>query len=927
MNSKWFLIVNFFLLSFSTSILAQKGKIVEGKFIDSTQNPLIGITVKLFFPGSKDTLKTLTGKKGSFGFTAVKSPIFFIRASSSEYSEFEQEYKFDESIKNIQLGEIILHQVIKVLQEVTIGLPFISIREDTIAYRADSIQLREDASVEDLLKNLPGIKVNKNGTITAQGKLVSKIKVNGKDYFGTDVKMATRELPANIVDKIQVIDDYGEEAAHTGIKSGDPVKVINLKLKKDKNNGVFGNVEAGYGTSESYQAKASINFFNDKSQLSFYGNSNNINNGFVITNTGNSGMSGIQLAGGGTGTGTGNTGGMLNSGNAGVTGNNTGIPEGITTSYSAATNFRFDLGKSNSLDGSYSYGNRNTQGFREIIQQNFYPAERIVNNQRFDYSRNSDNHTMYLNLELNPDSLSNLKISPEISFYHSKNKNGSVFYFLRDSVYRTSEGSLKDTSNTSNPGFGVNLNYNRRFKKKGRNLNLSLSIGTNQSNMETTRYGFTRVFGLQGNYYDSTQNQNIGEDNSALNYKLNVTYTEPLGKNRFADITYFQDFSKSDIDRNVFIPGTGPGSFIPDSSLSNQFTNRFINERIGINFRTMEKKYNYSLGLGILPINNKTYSVEKDSVSQKQKFINIAPTARFNFPFSKANNLVIVYNGMNRQPAFLQLQPVRDISNPQFQREGNPGLKPEFRHTVSLSFNGFNLKTGSSIFSSLNFTAVSNRIINNTTLLDSGGAQLNRPENINGVYAIGGFYSYSKPWENNKYTLVLNGSFNYGHDAMLVNSIRSTGNNWLLVQGIQFTLANNKSLEFGVEVNYSLNASRNLINRLNNFTFSTWTIGNNVSIFLPASIVIKYDFEKLFNKGLSGTFNNDINLLNITIEKKLIKKKSFYLSFSGFNVLNQNSSVSREVYGNSITDIRYLQLSRYYLFKLLYRWNKFSAGK
>lgn len=907
-------------------IYAQSGRQVQGKIIDTTQNPLPGVTVKLFTQGSKDTLHTISGKKGTFSFVNVVSGRFILRAASSEYVLFEKDYQFAETEKNIQLGEIILQHDIKILKEVLVGMPFITIKEDTIDYRADSIILRTDASVEELLKRLPGIEVNKNGVITAQGKLVTRVKVNGKDFFGADVKMATRELPANVVDKIQVIDDYGEEGAHSGIKKNDPVKVINLKLKKDKNKGVFGSSEAGYGSSESYQAKASLNFFNDRSQLSFYGNSNNINNGFVITNTGNSGRIGLMSGGGiveAGSTGSSNDGGA----NTGIRQNSGGIPEGITTTYSAGTNFRFDFGKRNSVYGSYSYGNRNTEGFRELYQQNFYSTGYFINNQQYNYNNNGNSHNGYINLELYPDSLSYLKISHDISYYTNQNKSNNGFSYFRDSIYKTSEGHLIDTSKSNRPSVGINIFYNHTFKKKGRNINLSLSLGTNRSNMETNRLGLTRIYNLQGAYLDSTQNQHINEESKENSYNLYFSYTEPLAKNQYLDFTFSHDFSKSSTGRNVFIQEPGAIDFILDSAFSNQYNNRFNNDRIGLSFRTIKKKLNYTLGITLLPVNNKINSAEKDTINTKQQFTNIAPSARFSFAFSKGKNMTFSYRGMNRQPAYLQLQPVRDISNLQFQREGNPGLKPEFRHTVGLTYNSFNVKKGAGLFSSVNFNAIQNKIVNNTILLDSSGAQLNKPENVNGAYNIAGFYTYTKPLEKNKFILRMNGSIIYNHDAILVNSLRKTNKNWFLIQGLQFNYANNKWLDWGAEVNYSVAVSRNLLSQSNNFKNSAWTIATNASLQLPVNIVIKFDFEKIFNQGLAESINSNINLLNISIEKKLVKKKNIYLGISGFNILNQNSSITRVLTGNSITDSRHLQLSRYYLFTFLYRWNKFGAKK
>jgi Outer membrane protein beta-barrel family len=304
--------------------------------------------------------------------------------------------------------------------------------------------------------------------------------------------------------------------------------------------------------------------------------------------------------------------------------------------------------------------------------------------------------------------------------------------------------------------------------------------------------------------------------------------------------------------------------------------------------------------------------------------LNVSPLARFSYIFSRSKNLSISYRGNTRQPVAAMLQPVRDISNPQFQKEGNPDLKPEFSHTLNMSYNSFSFASGSSLFSTLGFNTVQNKIVSNNILLDSSGAQLSRPENVNGYYSINGFYTFSKAFPENKYVLKSNGSFSFNHDAILVNNKRESGNNWFISQGLEFTYKNNKWLEFGIEAFYTLTAARDLISQANNYNYSTWTLSNNLSMDLPYNFVIKYDYELIINQGLDSSINQNINLLNISIEKKLLKKKSFYLSFAGYNILNQNISLSRKVSGNSIMDTRTLQIARYFIFTLTYRWNKFG---
>ena len=256
---------------------AQNNRSVAGKVTDSVGTPVARASIKLYFTGSPDTLRTFSSNDGTFSFSTVRLSTFFISISSIGYQKFDRRFSFDPSLQQLKLQNILLGNDVKTLQEVVIGIPPIQVKEDTVEYKADSFKVKPNSVVEDLLKKLPGVSVDKNGDVTAQGKKVTKVKVNGKDFFGSDPKTATRELPADIIDKIQIVDDYGDQAAISGIKDGEPEKVINLQLKKDKNKGVFGRATAGYGTEDRYQAALSANFFDNNRQLSVFGNSNNTN--------------------------------------------------------------------------------------------------------------------------------------------------------------------------------------------------------------------------------------------------------------------------------------------------------------------------------------------------------------------------------------------------------------------------------------------------------------------------------------------------------------------------------------------------------------------------------------------------------------------------------------------------------------------------
>ena len=269
-----------FLLAFflcSSQVFAQENLQTSGKLVDSIGNPIARASIRIYIEGGSDTLKTISNNVGFFLVKGIPSRKFNVLITSVGFGLDKRTYTIPDAEESIALGEIKLLPAYSSLQEIIVSVPPVIVKEDTVEYKADSFRLKPNAMVEDLLKKMPGIEVDKNGNITAQGKTVTKVRVNGKDFFSGDPKTATRELSADMIDKVQVIDDYGDLANASGIKDGEPDKVINLQLKKDKNKGFFGRSTIGAGTNERYQGTANMNFFSNNSQFSVFGGANNTN--------------------------------------------------------------------------------------------------------------------------------------------------------------------------------------------------------------------------------------------------------------------------------------------------------------------------------------------------------------------------------------------------------------------------------------------------------------------------------------------------------------------------------------------------------------------------------------------------------------------------------------------------------------------------
>ena len=911
----------FIFLSMLSSLSAQVSRQVTGRLVDTAGNALSRATVKLYAVGSRDTLRAVTNNNGAFILKKVPVSKFNISVSNIGYAVTERTFSFDPVQEDIRLEDIAMQPFATTLQEIVITTPPIVVKEDTVEYKIDSTMVKPNAMTEDLLKKLPGIEVDKAGNITAQGKTVTRVKVNGKDFFGGDPKAATRELPADLIDKVQIIDDYGDMANISGIKDGEPEKVLNLQLKKDKNKGVFGRGTLGVGTDDRYQGTLNTNIFNNNKQLSITGNSNN-SNASVFNDGGGGGgrdlnsggigravMAAVDAGGGGGG----------NRGGGGGGGN-----DGISQTNSIGTNYRqdFENGKG-SFYGSYSFTRRSTDVLRDVTQQNFFASGNFTNNQKTISNNLSNNHRAFLNLEYNIDSFNYIKVSPSITYGMSENLSSSDFNFLDAKNTMTSQGRNGDTSSSLTPNISVNAIWNLKFRKRGRNLATNINLGGNDNDSESEKLNFTRNMNLPIPL-ENTLRQLINQDNFSRNYGVRINYSEPIMRDRYLDLIYAYNYSLSHNDKEAFVYQPN-GEWLLNSQLSNAFENTFINQRVGANIRTIKKKYNYSLGVNLQPVNLNGYSITKDSSYTPQKRVNVFPVARLAVNFTRTKTLNFNYQGSARQPSFNQLQPVLDNSNPQYQTQGNPFLKPEQNHNLSLFFNNFNFTSGRVFFVGSNFSFTQDKIVNNSIRLGRSGSQLTIPENVDGYYNATGFYNFSKPFQNRRYVFSLNGTVNFNHNINLIDSARNVGRNTLVSQGFKFEFNFKEWLEWDAGARYSLNTARYSLPGQQNLDFNSWTLTSNARVDLKGGWIFRYDFDYMINNGLAAGVNGNIALMNASLEKTVFKKKYGFLRFSAYDIFKQATNINRSVTGNSITDTRTNRLTQYFMVTFTYRLSRFTG--
>ncbi|RYY30639.1 MAG: TonB-dependent receptor, partial [Sphingobacteriaceae bacterium] len=520
----------FLLLFFTAS--AQRNYQVQGSVQDTAGVPLAGSIVRL--KTAQDSLTAVTDNNGLFNFSTVKTASFSLTVRLIGFNEYNQKYQFPSPGKLLKLPAIKLREALQQLKAVNVvGVNPITIKEDTVEYKAAAYKVREGSPVEDLVKKLPGLTVDKDGNVTAQGKPITRVRVNGKDYFGGDVQTATQNLPADIVENIQVIDDYGDQANLTGIKSGEPNKILNITIQKNKNKGYFGQGTVAAGTQDRFAGRISANKFKDAEQISILGSVNNTNSN--LFNFGANGSGG---------------GGSTNTGN------------GITIASSAGLNYRNNIGKKATVYGSYSFSRRDNNTISTSQEQRSFQDYAQYNTDDGQDLTQNTNHRLNLNLEYKIDTANFLKFIPNVSY----STNGATSTDLINST-KPRVASLQNNSSQSNatsPAAGANLLYNHKFKKRGRNFSLNANIDYSSRDQlrNVNNNTNTHIQDSTGNSQSDVvqlQNQNIENDNQNTRTSIRATFMEPISKVSFAELSYAYNNSFTQTLRNTddVDPATG----------------------------------------------------------------------------------------------------------------------------------------------------------------------------------------------------------------------------------------------------------------------------------------------------------------------------------------------------------------------------------
>jgi hypothetical protein len=881
---------------------------VFGTVVDSA-GVVAGVKVKLTSP--KDSVMMVTNQKGLYDFPIVISKSFKITVIGMGYQGISRKFEMDKGTGPIKLDPIKLLKQTNMLKEVTInGVAPILIKEDTIEYRASAYKVRDGSPVEELLKKLPGVSVDANGNVTAQGKLVTKVRVDGKDYFTGDVQTATQNLPADIVETIQIIDDYGDQANLTGIKTGDPNKVLNITIQKGKRKGKFGYGTYGQGNDDRYMARLSANDFNNDQQIALLGTLNNNNtNVFNLAQAGGSGGRGGRASA------------LTSTSGAGVS-----TANGITVNKSLGLNYRDSWGKKITVYGSYSFADKTTTTSSLSQQQDVFQSGALIDNDNTTDINHSINHRLDFNMEYTIDTANYIKIHPNFSYGSSDDNNTDIFSNMRNGA--TTNGNEFSLTNTSSPSGGANILYNHRFHKKGRNFSINLNYNFSKSNQ-----GFNDRYTTIQDSVTTPLYQQINTNSSNYGYNIHASYLEPLGNTTYLETNYTYSYSNTDNNRENFHidPGTGEQTFV--DSLSTLYNYQFSYNRIGFNLRGIKPKYNYTIGISAQP---STLTGEDNGFYKETNTFNFVPTARFVYNFQKSQVLTVNYSGNSVQPSFTQLQPEADYSNPEDIVFGNPDLKPEFSNTINFRYYQFDLKSASSLFTNLSFNTISNDIISNTqpvvanvlpgnTSITTTTLQETHYLNTDGFYSANGNYSISQPFDDRQFTVTLSGSAAFNNNVSYIQDERNIGKNWVLTQGAKVRIDVDSLMDTDIGANYSINTTAYSLPSSISTNAKTWTIVIDGRNYFWADWVLGYNLTQTFNQGFSATVGENPTLLSGYIEYQFLKKHAASLRFQSYDLFNENAGITRSVSGNQIIDTRTNRLGRYFMLSFTYRLQQFGG--
>ncbi|AKQ46799.1 hypothetical protein TH63_16070 [Rufibacter radiotolerans] len=904
----------------STSVFAQirKGE-VKGKLWDATHKEVLSYATIAVYTAQDTTLVTfrVSDEKGNFKVPglALDQPLRIV-VTMTGFKVFRKEFVLTTSDPVRDLGQIDMTQADNLLGEVVIEseAPPIVVRKDTLEFNANSFKTLPTALLEDLLKKLPGVSVDGSGNIAVNGKAVNKILVDGKEFFGNDPKVASRNLPADMIAKVQVVNDPDALRKDPDMSVNEIPQVINLKLKKGIKQGAFGKLYAGKGNNDRYEGGGILNIFRDTTQVSLLGYSNNLNRpgfGFEdISRIGGFNRSGMNMIM------------MRSDGGIAVNGISFGATEeGIQQSSGAGGNFNTLLKGGVKLNLQYFYGGIDAD-LNQIVNSAQSLDKDTINTRRvWDQGRESRNHKIGGRIDWKIDSVTNLSFSPSVTLANSFAGITSNIRTVQSANELLNRSSNDQRVNNGTNTFSGNLSFDRSSRrKKGRVFNFYGTYNFNNGDQEQYYQVFNEFYRPQ--FYTSELDQL--RDNEVANKSVNTSfsYTEPFSKSLSAVFRYNAEYFQDNNQIATYNAATESGQYtqlVP--GLSDEVEREGMRHYLTSSMKWKVKDLTLQPGvrLTLLDINNTFQKVQPI----QQNYFYVFPSLNVNW-----KQFSMSYNVNVREPSVADLQPVTDQSNPLFIQQGNPSLSPTISNSVNLNFRHTDAKRSVTYWAYLSGSISQDAVTRARTLDRTTGVQTTRPVNTDGNWDLNGNASVNRDFKfdgKKQFSLGMSMFFSYVRTLILLNNLRGYGQTLNVNPRLEARVNLNDKFEFNESFSIGTRNSRYENGLFQNLSYFTRSSRTGLVLRVPKKLVWEATFDYSYNSNVAPGIRKDVGRLNAGVTFLFMKNDRAQLKLSVFDLLDQNISTYRTIRENLIEDYQTVVLRRYGLLTFTYNIRNFGG--
>ncbi len=895
---------------------------VSGKLLDAQdQSPIIGAAISLV--SARDTTRSwgnFSDVTGNFSITLPRPGNYLLKISYVGYQSVRHSLQINETQS---LGTLTLKTDAKLLDEVTVAGKQVRAEQkgDTTQFNADAYKVNKDATAEELITKMPGF-TNQNGRIEAQGETVRRVTIDGQEFFGEDANAALKNLPAEIIEKVQVFDRLSDQAQFSGFNDGNTEKSINIVTRSGKNNGQFGKVFGGYGTDNTYSAGGNVNYFKKARRISIIGLTNNINIQNFATEDllGALGNTNTRGGAGGGGRSWGGGGGGAQDFLVSPTG-------GITRTHALGINYSDQLSKKAKISASYFLNDAATQTQVDLTRLLFLPNQQVQEyTETSTGERDNANHRFSARLEYNPTMRDQIIFSPRGSWQGNQTVTNLAGENELNSQFLSSLSTLR-TNDGQGWSTNTSLLYNHRMEKRGRTFSTNVGLNINSNLTDGTLLSENRFARLSDEQVIDQISTNSTRRNS---YSVRTDYTEPLSEKAQLRFGYEGSWTLNSSDRKTrdFEESTN-GYTLLNPTLTNVFSSDYNLHRGSSSIRINSgQKLMMNANISVQTAQLTGDQTFPFSFDISRNFLNVLPSAFVRYNVDNSKNFRFFYRTNVNAPSVSQLQPVVDNSNPLQLRAGNQDLDQEYNHSGSLRYSATNIKKGTSFYANLNASIVLNNITNSNfiasrdTLIQgvllNRGSQLTRPINYGNSWNIRSFSTYGFPVKALKSNLNVNGGISYTLTPGLINGQENLAQNTALNGGMVLSSNINEFIDYSVsyQANYSL--IRNSLRPDANNNFFTQNVIGKVNLQSKKGAIFQLESASTTIRGLGEGFDRTFTLVNASVGQKFGKDKRAEAKLTTFDLLNQNNAIARQLTEAFVEDTRSLILQRYVMVTVTY---------